>query len=330
MKKIGIIAVVLVLLAITLIGPSAASGSTPALLCRVDIGDVSSEAGHNVVGWGPLEPDTHPWLDFGAPWSGLGDGKARVIWAYGGDLRDATLTLDRHLAGGTARFIRFRHLDGMYLNGRSYGERWANDSFTVSVKNHGDPDSAYQQVYVYTAIGRATSTSQWLVHEINLPSTLNLDRFIDVKFYATGAKWEYFGSDLGQVAFDWIELWGDVPEEEGGNEGFTPGYWKNHTSNWPSPYTTGTKFNTVFGVANSVSPDLTLLQALKTGGGKEKALLRHATAALLNAAHPGVDYPLASVSSVVAFVQAAYASGDFNGAADTLDGYNNLGGSISP
>ena len=209
MKKIlGIVIIVALLISMLV---SVASAESLEILDRVDIGDPASEAGHNVDGWGPLEPDSHPWLDYGAPWSELGDGKARVIWTVGGDYPCATLTLDRHIAAGTASVIRFRHLDGIYLIGYDGTERWADDSFTVSVKNHGDADSAYQQVYEYTATGRTTSTSQWLVHEFDLPSSLNLDEDIDVKFCATGTKWEYFGSDLGQVAFDWIELWGEQP-----------------------------------------------------------------------------------------------------------------------
>ena len=209
MKKIISIAAMVVLLATFLVSPAAAESQE--LLDRVDIGDPASEAGHNLDGWGPLEPDTHPWLDYGAPWSELGDGKARVIWTVGGDYPCATLTLDRHIAAGTASVIRFRHLDGLHLTGYDRTERWADDSFTVSVKNHGDADSAYQQVYEYTASGRTDSTSRWLVHEFDLPSSLNLDEDIDVKFCATAPRWEYFGSDLGQVAFDWIELWGEEP-----------------------------------------------------------------------------------------------------------------------
>jgi hypothetical protein len=207
MKKIISIVALVVLTVTFLVSPVAAESQE--LLCRVDIGDPASEEGHNLVGWGPIEPDTNPWLDYGAPWSELGDGNARVIWTVDGDYPWATLTLDRHLASGNASSIRFKHLDGINLTGYDGTECWADDSFTVSVKNHGDADDAYQVVYTYEAIGRATSTSTWLVHEVDLPSSLNLDEDIDVKFSATASRWEYFGSDLGQVPFDWIELWGE-------------------------------------------------------------------------------------------------------------------------
>ena len=88
----------------------------------------------------------------------------------------------------------------------------------------------------------------------------------------------------------------------------------------PTGYSTGDYFDDVFGVG----PHITLLKAVRMGGGKEKALIRHATAALLNATHPNVDYPLTE-AEVIALVQDAYATGNFNDAKDILDEYNNLG-----
>ncbi len=89
----------------------------------------------------------------------------------------------------------------------------------------------------------------------------------------------------------------------GGGEGCTPGFWKNHLDDWgPTGYTTGDDFDTVFGVS-LFNPDITLDDALNLKGGGVKKLARHGTAALLNAAHPAVDYPL-SVAQVIAAVQA--------------------------
>ena len=73
--------------------------------------------------------------------------------------------------------------------------------------------------------------------------------------------------------------------------GCTPGFWKNHTSLWPSPYTPSTTVGSVFSGA-SAFPALasaTLSQALDFGGGSgvegaARTLLREAVAALLNAA----------------------------------------------
>lgn len=76
----------------------------------------------------------------------------------------------------------------------------------------------------------------------------------------------------------------------------------------------------------------TLLQALQGGGGSgilgaSKILLRAGTAALLNAAHSGVDYP-SSTAEVIAAVNAALASNDratILALASSLDADNNLG-----
>jgi hypothetical protein len=87
----------------------------------------------------------------------------------------------------------------------------------------------------------------------------------------------------------------------------------------------------VVSVFSSAPSDLAgdrLLAALNyTGSGDaNRILLRAAVAALLNAAHPGVDYPL-SVSAIVSRVNSALASpsrGQKTSLAAQLDGYNNL------
>lgn len=106
------------------------------------------------------------------------------------------------------------------------------------------------------------------------------------------------------------------PPPPPGEEGCTPGYWRNHFEDWPpTGYSPDDDFDTVFGV-DYFDPDITLGQAIKLGGGGVKKLARHGTAALLSAAHPDVAYPY-TVAEVIAFVQ----SGDV----DLLDVANNLG-----
>lgn len=91
-------------------------------------------------------------------------------------------------------------------------------------------------------------------------------------------------------------------------EGCTPGFWKNHyyldENNyknsdpgefWCPDYSPTDSFYDVFGLAQfgtkedvigwDKNGDDSLLSALKTGGGGEKALARHAVAALLNACY---------------------------------------------
>lgn len=121
-----------------------------------------------------------------------------------------------------------------------------------------------------------------------------------------------------------------------GNEGCTPGYWKNHTENWleddvSRSYETDQTLRSVFGVDS----DVTLLEALQGGGGKgvdgaRKVLARAAVAAVLNAAHEGLGYPLrrGGATGLLTTVPSTWISGDRDAIlalAAELDGLNNLG-----
>jgi len=90
--------------------------------------------------------------------------------------------------------------------------------------------------------------------------------------------------------------------------GCTPGFWKKQLDLWVG-YGPGDPFDDTFGVVSSFTGK-TLFEALRLGGGGEKAAMRHAVAALLNAAHPGVAFTL-SEAEVIAAVQDAYATGNF-------------------
>jgi hypothetical protein len=75
-------------------------------------------------------------------------------------------------------------------------------------------------------------------------------------------------------------------------QGCTPGYWRNQFEEWAAAgYSTGDDFDTVFGVTLFSG---TLGEAIVANGGGENALARHATAALLSASHPGLDFGDAS------------------------------------
>lgn len=124
-------------------------------------------------------------------------------------------------------------------------------------------------------------------------------------------------------------------EEPTDTAGCTPGYWKNHTGSWSGTgYTPGQTAGSVFAGA-SAFPSLagkTLLQTLQGGGGPgaegaAKILLRAAVAALLNAAHSGVDYPR-TTAEILADVNAALSGGNRDAMlslATALDDDNNLG-----
>ncbi|UCF34440.1 MAG: DUF4215 domain-containing protein [Phycisphaerales bacterium] len=112
--------------------------------------------------------------------------------------------------------------------------------------------------------------------------------------------------------------------EEPGGEGCTPGYWKNALENWVG-YAPEDLFDDVFGV--DAPGDKTFLETLQTGGGGQKALGRHAVAALLNVSHPDVSY-LYTTAEVIAIVQEAYATGEYNAAKNMLAEQNELLSSI--
>ena len=108
-----------------------------------------------------------------------------------------------------------------------------------------------------------------------------------------------------------------IPQEGGGGEGCTPGYWKqdHHFDSWVT-YSPGDDLTDTFGSSDydlakperGTADALSLLQGLELRGGKVNALTRHAVAALLNAANPDVSYDL-SESEVIAKFNAAVEDG---------------------
>lgn len=103
-----------------------------------------------------------------------------------------------------------------------------------------------------------------------------------------------------------------------GDEGCSQGYWKNHRNSWgPTGYNTNDWYEDVF----DVPYNKTLLGALRSGGGGEYALGRQAVAALLNAAHPRVDYYYTE-REVIKIVQDAYDRGNFENAKNRLEKHN--------
>lgn len=124
-----------------------------------------------------------------------------------------------------------------------------------------------------------------------------------------------------------------------GNEGCTPGYWKNHQNNWEE-YAPSTVVGNVFHFSDAPAPvaayaGKTFVQALRLKGGPgldgaTQTLLRAAVAATLNAAHEGLGYPLRRFvdGGIVDQVNAALASGDRQEMLELaayLDQLNNLG-----
>ena len=109
-----------------------------------------------------------------------------------------------------------------------------------------------------------------------------------------------------------------------GYEGCTPGFWKNHPAAWDGAFIgPDASLEATFGV-DLPGDDLTLLAALRRGGGGFNALGRHAVAGMLSARTGEVDYPYYSFD-VTTMVQEAAASGDPAAAHHDLASANELG-----
>jgi hypothetical protein len=125
-----------------------------------------------------------------------------------------------------------------------------------------------------------------------------------------------------------------TPSHQGAYEGLTPGFWKNHPGVWQG-YTPDQTVGSAFTLPadfGALSGD-TLLQALNYDGGPDnigmaRILLRAAVAAMLNAAHPQVNYPMTE-AEVIAEVDAALTTRDramMEVLKNKLDSFNNAGG----
>lgn len=214
-----------------------------------------------------------------------------------------------------------------------------NVDLTIEEENTGDePDAYLTDVFVELDDGitivTLDHTSGWFdaSSDVNNPGILDWDetwRWVvtvtvvaDTTYTATGHGF-YEGTDITIP---------DYPEQDSvtvrvtngnGGQGLTPGYWKNHLDMWPAAYSPTDNYLAIFGVG----PDVSLLEALMMKGGHFNALTRHSAAAIQNAEHSGVDYPL-TVADIIALVNDAYSSGDWESAKNTLNDYNELGGDL--
>jgi hypothetical protein len=114
-----------------------------------------------------------------------------------------------------------------------------------------------------------------------------------------------------------------VDDQPTGTQGLTPGFWRqnHHFAYWPTGYAPTGSYSDIFGVS---AGNTTLLQALTAGGGGVSALLRQSAAALLNAAHPDIDYAF-TPEQVIAMVQDAFRTGDYETTKNVFDVENNRG-----
>jgi hypothetical protein len=145
----------------------------------VDIGNLTSESGHNLDGWGPIEP-AHSGGGFG----GIDDCRVIYASAANGDGNEwATVDLDFGQGPLTSKCLIIDHLDGHTV-----------DAFEVYVYPPGQPGSA-ELVYVYP--GDETTTEIW--YRTTIPILASGTQ--TVKFVSTEDPWSQWHI-YGQVAFD--------------------------------------------------------------------------------------------------------------------------------
>lgn len=128
----------------------------------------------------------------------------------------------------------------------------------------------------------------------------------------------------------------EPPPPPSGDEGCTPGYWRqeHHFDSWPDAYDPeATTFAAVFGRTITIDakqgqgPPVAitnplLSESVRANGGGVNALARAGTAALLNAASSDVAYAF-TVAEVIAQVQDALDNGTEKDVAEALDEANN-------
>jgi hypothetical protein len=164
----------------------------------------------------------------------------------------------------------------------------------------------------------------YTIEETVAPPTYTLDTFVETIVLTIDTP------DLAAT-----HIWVNTPS----GEGCTPGYWKNHTAAWNSftdatvdampagyEFTTTTLFNDYFDLTPAQSGfnnNVTMLSAVKAGGGGEKALARHGVSALLNVA--ALDgYPIQDFIDLYNDIRDAYLNNTETALANILAGYNNL------
>jgi hypothetical protein len=138
-------------------------------------------------------------------------------------------------------------------------------------------------------------------------------------------------NDVGGLIWFKFDL-GEDPGN-GGGAGCTPGFWRqsHHYQYW-TDYAPGDSWSSVFADPGShngpggatFTGSTTLGEAVELGGGGIFALARHGVAALLNASSPEVSYDF-SVGDVIALVNGAIASGNYNAAKNLLEAFNEQG-----
>lgn len=165
------------------------------------------------------------------------------------------------------------------------------------------------------------------------------DRIVEIVLGSGSTGVGYNFSERPEVVID------DPPADNGeqtGNQGLTPGFWKNNAKKFgaiawqQAGVSPAARVDSIFtSLSGSSLGSKTLLQALNLGGGGINALLRHAVAGYLNAKHPGVHYPITSSELTQAVNQAVNhylttgSKTQVNALKDQLENYNEQGADLN-
>lgn len=202
-------------------------------------------------------------------------------------------------------------------------------TLTICESNTGDQPLDEVEVVVNDGSADvATLTASTTSGDTSDPGTLNIGETwcwqiivtVDATttYTATGTGTDPYGTVVTYPAFpnerDDVTV---ETEECGGDEGCTPGFWKNNAdkhgaSAWCDDFSPSMRISDVFvlddflvirGNGRSTIEDPTLLEALGANGGGVNAMIRHGVAAMLNACSDCVDYAIADSTQVILAIE---------------------------
>jgi hypothetical protein len=190
--KLGIALIASALVALSIPARTSAEAGDPTPIDFVNIGDPTSEAEHNLAGWGPVEPARS-----GGTWGGAGeDGNCRVISSGYDDgtgmnnfLDWAEFTMDFG-DSPDKKYLLLRHLDG-----------YAQDSFYIYMDARG---TLGDETEVFYWPDEQSQSEVWRTAQI----PLSLTGVHTVYLLSDQPHWSGWES-YGQVAFTWASV---VPE----------------------------------------------------------------------------------------------------------------------
>lgn len=190
-----------------------------------------------------------------------------------------------------------------------------------------DNSKVYYAFFVVLDTGMQKIKDGWVVGNLNMP--FPYPKIDGAMTFGVSIMVVDSTGAMVKLGKKWTVTCGEVPPPPpppppGGGQGCTPGYWRqdHHYDSWVG-FSPNQDFEAVFGVNASFDPD-SLGVAVQLGGGGEFALARHAVAALLNSSNSGVSYTY-STAQVIAMVQQAYATGNFERIKNLFAAQNEMG-----